>query len=644
MLAAFEEGGTLGQATARCRQIGNMAPICYKDSMEQNCYPRSARPIAPKLLADVLRIPVRSQRGRKGVSTPRGLLLCDLDEEAWNRFPHAVCRGLGRHVVVAVGRAARTSSVLANLRIPAIPPGLTLADLDLETRTRNALTAAGFGRRPQDLGKMTAEGMLRLRGFWAKSLVDLLTALEYAAAHPTPPSSVAGKGRQPVEHANVLRHGSRPGHRLAPPKLDRGLINQAIALAKLAGIRRIAFNDPRLGGLLRAMDTESDTVGEMLERIRRQRLAPSDPAQLPQQWKTFRQQIRSIDRLPLETELVEIFGAGGASRDRQIIARYFGWDGHGRHTLEALGGKYGVSRERIRQICSRAIKQHRNIEVFAPVLDRAMAFLAARIPRNLAALQAEFNEARISACRLPIELIIEAARLLGRKPPCVLVAVEQGHVAVAAAQARLPGAIARAAKEAAANYGAATVSRVLAELSTRPPAEVPRKLIDETLQTVAGFRWLDARRQWFQRDGTHPSYGLPNMIGKILSICPRIKVGRMRAALARNRRSRRPLPPSRVLLEFCRHMPGVHVEGTTVIAVAPRSWRTALAEAERIVVRTLKWYGPILERAELENICRRAGINRFSFNAILMSSPVIAQHGRGRYGLLASAGKSGRAE
>ncbi len=608
--------------------------------MAQICYPRPGRALAPKLLADILRIPVSLHRGRQGVSTRRRLLLCDLDDEVWNRFPQAVCRELGQQVVLAVGRAVRTSPVLAGLRMPALPAGLTLADLDLETRTRNALTAAGFAHRPQDLGKMTADGMLRLRGFWAKSLVDLLIALEYAATHPKAHPSLPAKGPEPVKHADVLRHGSRPGHRPAPLKLNRALINEAIALGKMSNLRRIPFNDPRLGDLLRAMDTESDTVGEMLGRIRRQRLKPSDPTQLPGQWKAFRQRIRSIQSLPLETELVAIFSAGEASRDRQIIAGHFGWGGHGRRTLDALGRKYGVSRERIRQICNRAIKQHRNVEVFAPVLDRALAFLAARIPSSLAALQAEFDKARLSACRLPIDVVVEAASLLGRTPPFVLAAVEEGRVAVAAAQARLPAAIARAAKQAAANYGAATISRVLAELSTRPRAEVPRKLIDETLQGLTGFRWLDAGRQWFQRDGTHPSYGLPNMIGKILSVCPRIKVNRMCAALARNRRSRRPLPPPRVLLEFCRNMPGVRVEGTTVIAAAPRSWRTALADAERIVVRTLKWYGPILERAELEGLCLRAGMNRFSFNAILMSSPVIVPHGRGRYGLLASAGKS----
>ena len=573
--------------------------------MVHNWYPFPGRPLAPKLLADVLRIPVRSRRGKPRVSARGRLLLADLDAETWNRFPRAVCKELGRQVVFAVGRAARTSSVLASLQIPPLPHGLRLADLELETRTQNALVAAGFGQRPQDLGKLTADAVLRLRGFWAKSLVDLLTALEYATAHPETRAAASATGRHSPRRTGILRPGAQAEGPPTPPRLSRALVKEAAALGKIAKIRHIPFNDPRLGGLLRAMDTESDTVGEMVGRVRRRRLVPADPAGLPEQWQAFRQRMRSIQSLPLETELVEIFAAGFVGRDRQIVTRYFGWDGQGRHTLEALGQKYGVSRERIRQICSRAIKQHRNIAVFAPALDRAIAFLAARIPRSLAALQAEFDKAGISAGRLPIELVLEAAPLLGRQPPCVLVAVEEGHVAVAASQARLPAAIARAAKQVAANYGAATVSRALEELSARAHAEVPRKLVDETLQLIAGFRWLDARRQWFQRDGTHPSYGLPNMIGKILSVCPRITVSRMSAALARNRRSRRPLPPPRVLLEFCRAMPGVRVEGTTIVAAAPRSWHTALADAERVVARALKRHGPILERAPLEELCLR---------------------------------------
>jgi Mor family transcriptional regulator len=521
-------------------------------------------------------------------------------------------------------------SVLANVRIPPIPPGVALADLELETRTRNCLIAAGFGRRPQDLSKMTAEEMLGLRGFWAKSLVDLLTSLEYAAKHPKSHRRRLANGRKSI------RHGPRAECRLVPSRLNRAVLAEARAVAKIPEIRRIEFHDPRLGNMLRAMDAQSDSVGEMLDRIRRRwRLAPVDPAQLPAQWKALRRQLRAIGRLPLESELVDIFGVGEATRDRQIIARYFGWDGQGRRTLEALGREYGVSRERIRQICNRAIKRHRHIEVFAPILDRAIGFIAARTPGPLAVLQEEFNRSRISTCRLPIELVCRAARYLGHELPFAIVAVDKGWIVVGGEDARLPRAIAGAAYHAAASYGAATVQSVIAGLAARPRARGLRRLVRGTLETMAGFRWLDARRQWFQLADTPSGYGLPNMIGKILSVCPRIEVKRMHGALARNRRSRRPPPPAKVLLEFCRHIPGVRVKGTVVTAETRRHWRSTLTAVEQIMVQTLKRQGPILERAKLEGLCLRAGMNRFSFNAVLMSSPVIAQYGRGVYGLLA---------
>ena len=82
-------------------------------------------------------------------------------------------------------------------------------------------------------------------------------------------------------------------------------------------------------------------------------------------------------------------------RDRQIVAEYHGWDGGGRQTLEKLGQKYDLSRERIRQVCVRATKRVCRVTVFAPVLDRALAYIAAT-----AAVRRGASAARIRRCRL----------------------------------------------------------------------------------------------------------------------------------------------------------------------------------------------------------------------------------------------------
>ncbi len=144
---------------------------------------------------------------------------------------------------------------------------------------------------------------------------------------------------------------------------------------------------------------------------------------------------------------------------------------------------------------------------------------------------------------------------------------------------------------------------------------------------------MDQRQQWFRLD-LLPQYGLPNIIEKVLSVAERVEVSKLRAAIVRHRRSNRGLPPVKILLEFCRQMPDVRIEGNTIISDPPRDWRKTLTGVERLIVEVLSKHGPVMERMAFEERCVRAGMNRFSFNVIIMSSPVVEQYGRSVYGLL----------
>jgi hypothetical protein len=113
-----------------------------------------------------------------------------------------------------------------------------------------------------------------------------------------------------------------------------------------------------------------------------------------------------------------------------------------------------------------------------------------------------------------------------------------------------------------------------------------------------------------------------------------VTAGELRAAMARNRRLWRTPPPDHVLLEFCRHVPGVRIEGERIVAEEPRDWHTALTGVELKLVSVLKEHGPIMERGDMEDICVADGMNRFSFHAFVSWSPVIIQLGHSVYGLL----------
>ncbi len=588
--------------------------------MSRSRYPRRGHRLAPATLRELLRVPIPARyfEGRRSA----GMLLCDLDETAWGRFGEEACRELAQEVLRAVGLAARARMAIGGRHLPPIPEGMSLADLGLEVRTFNCLASAGIHERPQDLHSMTIENVLGLHGFWAKSLVDLLTSLEYVTDHPQARRVFRTDAVVSIKHLRVVHRYPRLNHRLAPQtlkevlldrlpgdlvsgtqfhgarlcdldktawehfspqvigrlaalivlragsvvqnqavmhrrlpklperirledlrlenrtynclkqegfgrhpedlgrltvadllsiqafgvrclvdlltsletqvaregKLNQQLTAEAEALGNMPEAAGIQFTDPRLGHLLRGMDTESNTVGEMAVRIIKRQLDPPDPPHFLEQLVELRETIRQLSESPLEEELMQIFAPGFSSRDQQIVAEYYGWDGGGGHTLEQVGRKYALSRERIRQICSRAIKRNRNTVVFAPVLDRSLALLEKRIPIRLDKLQSQLDAARDSPRRLPVEAILQAAGCLSRRPRFVIVDVGKGRLAIQPKHAKLPRVIAQAARHLATTQGAAKIRDVMSELAGQVPKKVAPVLIRETLETWRGLR------------------------------------------------------------------------------------------------------------------------------------------------------------
>ena len=148
-----------------------------------------------------------------------------------------------------------------------------------------------------------------------------------------------------------------------------------------------------------------------------------------------------------------------------------------------------------------------------------------------------------------------------------------------------------------------------------------------------GFCWLDEPAGWFRLLGIE-KHGLPKAIDKVLAVAGAVTAAQLRAALGRNRRLWKELPPEGVLLSFCRQMARVRVEGERIISDPPRDWKNALTGVEAKLVDVLLAHGPVMERGAMEDLCVADGMNRFSFHAFISWSPVITPHGHSLYGLL----------
>jgi hypothetical protein len=529
-----------------------------------------------------------------------GLRLCDLDESIWEKLEPDAILALAEITLdrVAAGCARQ---VFHKRRFPRPPEGLKFEDLRLEHRTRLCLAREGFDEDPGALGRWTIGEILSIRSFGPRCLVDLLSALE-----------------------TLLGHGGQ---------LCAELTDEARRLAAMPEAAEVFSDDPRFGPVMREVNVEVRSAKQLAEHLLSRAQDGPDPRFAAAEVRRLRERIEGLPNWKLEEELIQIFASTENQRNREILIGYYGWMDGRRHTLAEIGARYGMTRERTRQICAKLVKRRTSSAVLAPVMDRVLGLVAGRLPAPAERVEGALVEAEVTAVGMPLESIAGAAKLLGRDPPFRIVRVEGGRLAVRPDQVDVPAAAVEAAKKEVYYHGLTTVKQVEASLAGRFPGRIGTELMVQTLQMIEGFRWLDRKTGWFRLVAIN-KHGLPRAIEKVLAVAGPIRVGDLRSAIGRNRRMWKVPPPKSVLLEFCRQSPGLKVKGDVIAAEPARDWRKVLTGVERELVSILKEHGPVLERGAIEDLCVARGMNRFSFHAFIASSGVIAQYGHSVYGLL----------
>lgn len=565
-------------------------------------YPRQGERIAPATLRPVLLEPLPDRFQPEARSAP--LRLCDLDERIWDRLPSETLTKLAELVVerVSAGCARR---IFDDTQFPHPPEGTSLKDLRLEHRTHLCLSREGFDKGLASLGDHTIGGILGLRAFGPRCLVDLLSALETLLA------------RQSV--------------------VDPRLTAAAERLAALEPAARIHNDDPRFGKLLRAIDVEAATAADLAQRLLGGEHAPPDPAFATQQVEKLSTGIEEAAEVTVEQELIEIFARDVPDRNRDILLSYYGWVDGKRRTLSEIGNRFGITRERTRQVCAKLTRKCKRPErIFAPVIERALAFVQQRTPGLAARIEGELVDGGFTAVGLEAEGVLDAAKLLKRPAGFRLEWIgmtrrQRIGLVVAEGDSELVAAAIEVARREIYYHGIATLKQVCSQI----PGRGKEQTVARAVEALPGFLWLDRKGGWF-RVGAISRHGLPKTIEKVLAVAGRVTASTLREAMSRNRRLWREPPPEHVLLEFCRHMPGVRVEGNRILGDPPKDWKKTLTGIEARLVRTLMAHGPVMDRGQLEDLCVSDGMNRFSFHAFLAWSPVIAQLGHSVYGLLGS--------
>jgi len=543
---------------------------------------------------------------------PAGATVAALDSSVWKQSATVSERILNSLCVLLRTRIREAASVQCG-EATVFPAGVSLPTASLSTRSRNALANSGLLDKPRQLAELTFGELLRLPALGFRSTLEIACVLE------------ANVDAQ-LESLNQL-------------PLSAGMTGGADLVKVLTELSGEPWADQVSEQDARFRDSFPSGMGTVQERVERCLAEPGDASsgiegrELAEALPAIRKRIKQISGLKLEAALGEFLAALTKHSESQCIALSlrFGWNGERPGTLEEAARPLGITRERVRQIETRAKERLPTHALFMPQLDRALLIVegAAPVPAQRAA--ALLEEAGVSTSAFSIESLIDTAKMLGRSTGLSFAELPQGRVVLARPQAGMVREAARVARRLAGRAGVASVFQVAGEMGGGSAALEPDD-VRKLLQDLSGFDFLN--EDWFwSTDLPARRNRLSNVTKKILSVASpqtviSIREGVRRFYTYRSKSNPRyetlTTPPGNVLSAFYARCPEFKIDGELVSAKSSLDPKEELGTIDLALVGVLRGVPTgVLDRKSFIEICLKQGLNESTVQTFLTYSPII---------------------
>lgn len=387
-------------------------------------------------------------------------------------------------------------------------------------------------------------------------------------------------------------------------------------------------SDPRLGKTLQRLCPRATTVGELIDH--REELIKM---RCEDDVRAFYKAIADSMRLTIENELIAIVTTENTSaRNKKIVSDYYGFGGKPLTNLESVGRRYKITRERVRQICTPSRIRRLSVPPFAPTLDSALSHIHECIPQRRNKLEADLVRHGLIEHKTSIHSICRVARCLGRNVDFEFAGLSPKEWVLGPQEMKHLRRFQQIARTATRRSGAAQIDDVVDRSHASISRQKAMQIATKALSSVQGFRWLDRGNGWFWLDDGR-SDRLRRRIRKVLAVCGQIDVAQLRAAIRRDYQMRGRVPPKSVVLEVCRQMQGVSVDGDRVLSTQRENPMDLVQGDEGVLVGLLRAHDKVCRREELFQLATRAGVSRPSFWRCIQFCPTISRYAPNVYGL-----------
>ena len=155
----------------------------------------------------------------------------------------------------------------------------------------------------------------------------------------------------------------------------------------------------------------------------------------------------------------------------------------------------------------------------------------------------------------------------------------------------------------ALKYGIVSILDLKEALDHAVYSIIDMDLVNHVICAMESYEELG--KGWFWLSST-PRNHMLTMVRKVLAVAPLIHVSEMRAAIANDPRGMGFAPPTEVILGFCKSAAHCSVEEGFLLAQQPDDPSQVLSDVEYLLFEEFRTRGPLLSRADLEDVRRRA--------------------------------------
>lgn len=499
------------------------------------------------------------------------------------------------------------------------PLGLKVSDIGWTVRTRNRLEQKGYLDDEQHLVNLTFADLFEIEGMGAMTVLDFCSTLEGA-----------------MDFYEQLASDYAESHIKDKPT-DFLPVLEEVAGEEWSA--QISKQDPRFASLLPSRHGQG-TLQDRIEQLLSEPDGIDSVADVPlliTSITTIQQQIERLQGQPLEDCLfnfLKLISKTEGNRLEALAAR-FGWNGYKIITLEECGQQLGITRERVRQIQNKVLKQMPDHEVFMPRLDHALALLEEHAPLTLEQASTILQDAGITRTKFHPESLLEAAQLLGKNTALRICDTRTGKMLVSDNSAKSVQLIPVLGRKLAGQSGVTSVFRVLDALEATG-YEIKEEGLRRMLHASSNLQFLDDDWFWVS-DIPIARNRLRNVTRKILSVAsPQTllsirdgvrKVYRWRT-VSQGRYKNLIVPPLEVMRAFFEKHSDFVVVGDLVYPALPLDYAKELGETDRTMVDVLRSSpAGVLDRKSFAEGCLVRGMNENTFSVYSTYSCILEHVG-----------------